>query len=64
MAIYGLFFLNISGTFGKIDCVLATETSLSEFQRFYIQTTFSNCHTINLEVYNKIVTKNIYTFGN
>lgn len=56
MAIYRLFFSNISGTFAKIDCVLATDTGFSEFQRLYIQTTFSNCHTINVEVYNKIVT--------
>lgn len=56
MAIYRLFFSNISVTFAKIDCVLATDTGFSEFQRLYIQTTFSNCHTINVEVYNKIVT--------
>ena len=49
MAIYRLFFSNISGTFAKIDCVLATDTGFSEFQRLYI-------HTINVEVYNKIVT--------
>lgn len=64
MAIYGLFFLNINGIFAKIDCVLATETGFSEFQRLCIQAIFSNCCTINLEVYNKVVTKNIHTFGN